>query len=61
VVPIVFTKVAEFAATGSLSIGMFQMLFAGNTLHVPIVGCAQTALASAIRMSREGCRSIFLV
>jgi hypothetical protein len=31
---------AEFARTGSLSTGVFQMLFAGRTGHEPIICCA---------------------
>src|SRR5579859_2780375 len=47
--PIVFTKVTEFAATGILSMGMFQMLFAGKTLQFPMAGWADKALASKTR------------
>ena len=38
--PIVVTIDAEFESTGSVSTGVFQILLAGNTAHVPIVCCA---------------------
>ncbi len=47
--PIVFTNNVEFVATGSLSMGVFQMLFAGKTLQFPIVGWANEELANKTR------------
>ena len=46
VAPMVVTIDAEFASTGSVSTGVFQMLSAGNTGHDPIIGCADTGPAS---------------
>ena len=40
VAPMVVTIEAEFASTGSVSTGVFQMLLAGSTGQAPIVGCA---------------------
>src|SRR5262245_5648695 len=38
--PIVFTIVVELERTGSVSTGVFQMLLAGRTGQLPIIGCA---------------------
>jgi hypothetical protein len=45
--PIVFSIVLELERTGSVSTGVFQMLFGGRTEHVPIVCWAWALPASA--------------
>jgi hypothetical protein len=52
--PIVLTYVAELAATGSVSTGVFQMLFDGKTAHVGLsTACANAEAARRKRTAAD--------
>jgi hypothetical protein len=55
------THVAELADTGSWSIGVFQILLAGNTGQVPMVDCAPTVRkVKAKKHTRRGAENFDL-